>query len=137
MPFRWVLLFKYLAPHPLNHLAKKIREKRPYTGHGWPSVILQHDNAKPHKSSFVHQTIHELRWEVLPHPAYSPDIAPCNYHLFRSLQNSLAEQQFQNEFEVRKIVDNFISSKDQAFLRPGIHQLPERWQRVVETNTDY
>ena len=67
----------------LNHLAEKIQEKRPYTGRG--PVILQHNNAKPHRSSVVYQTINELRWEVLPHPAYSPDIAPCDYHLLRSL----------------------------------------------------
>ena len=60
--------------------------------------------------------INELRWEVLSHPAYSPDIRPCDYHLFRSVQNSLAEQQFQNKVEVRKIVDNFISSTDHAFF---------------------
>ena len=28
-------------------------------------------------------------WEVLIHPPYSPDIAPSDFHLSRSLQNSL------------------------------------------------
>ena len=121
----------------LNHLAEKIQEKRPYTGRGHRPFILQHNNAKLHRSSVVYQTINELRWEVVPHPAYSPNIAPCDYHLFRSLQNSLAEQQFQNEVEVRKIVDDFISLTDHAFFRCGIHQLPERWQRVVEVNGTY
>ena len=118
----------------LNHLAEKIEEKRPYTKRGHRPVKLQNNNAKPHRSSAVYQTINELRWGVLLHPAYSPDIAPCDYHLFRSLQNSLAEQQFQNEVEVRKIVHNFISSTDHTFFRCGIHQLPECWQRVVEVN---
>ena len=57
-------------------------------------------------------------------------------YLFRSLQNSLAEQQFQNKIEVRKIVEKFISSTDHAFFRCGNHQLPERSQRVVEVNVD-
>ncbi|GBO99393.1 Histone-lysine N-methyltransferase SETMAR [Eumeta japonica] len=26
--------------------------------------------------------IHELRYELLPHPAYSPDLVPCDYYLF-------------------------------------------------------
>ena len=100
-------------------------------------MILQHNNTKPYRSSVVYQTINELRWEVSPHPAYSPGIAPCEHHLFRSLQNSLAEQQFQNEVEVRKIVDNSISSTNHAFFRCGIHQLFERWQRVVRVNDAY
>ena len=78
----------------LNHLAEKIQEKRPYTGCGHRLVILQHKNAKPHRGSVVYQITNELRWEVLLHPAYFPDIAPCDYHLFGSLQNSLAKQQF-------------------------------------------
>ena len=78
----------------LNHLAEKIQEIRPYTGRGHRPMILQDNNAKPHRSFVVCQTIIELRWEVLPHPVYYPDIAPWDYHLFHSLENSLAEQQF-------------------------------------------
>lgn len=121
----------------LNRLAEKIQKERPYSGHGRRPVILQHDNAKPHRSSIVFKTINELQWEILPHPAYSPDVAPSDYHLFRSFQNSLAEQKLHNEDDVRKVVDKFIASKNQAFFRRGIHQLPERWQRVVEANGDY
>ena len=40
----------------LNHLAEKIQEKRPYTGRGYRPVILQHNNAEPHRSSVVYQT---------------------------------------------------------------------------------
>ena len=35
-----------------------------------------------------------LNWEVLPHPAYSPDIAPSDYYLFRSIAHGLFEQHF-------------------------------------------
>ena len=38
---------------------------------------------------------------------------------------------------MRKIVDNFISSTGHAFFRFGIHQLPKRWQRVVEVTGAY
>ena len=33
-----------------------------------------------------------LKWEVLPHPLYSPDIALSNYYWFRSMTHSLADQ---------------------------------------------
>ena len=116
----------------LNCLTEQIEEKRPYTGRRRRPVILQHDNATPHRSSVAGQTINDLQWELMLHPAYSPNIAPTNYHLFHSLQNILAEQHFKTEDEVRKVIDEFIASKDQAFCwRRGIHQLPEHWQSVV------
>jgi histone-lysine N-methyltransferase SETMAR len=38
--------------------------------------------------------IQELDWEILPHPPYSPDLAPSDYHLFRSLSNNLRGAEF-------------------------------------------
>ena len=35
-----------------------------------------------------------LKWEVLLHSLYSPDIAPSDYHLFRSMTHGLSEQRF-------------------------------------------
>ena len=35
----------------------------------------------------VTKKLSEFNWEILPHPPYSPDIAPSDYHLFRALQH--------------------------------------------------
>ncbi|GFY17905.1 histone-lysine N-methyltransferase SETMAR [Trichonephila clavipes] len=44
-------------------------------------VILQH-NARPHYERKTLEKINGLGWEVLPHPPYSPDIVPTDFHLF-------------------------------------------------------
>ena len=44
-----------------------------------------------------------LGWEVLSHPHYGPDLAPSDYHLFRSMQHSLAERKFTNRKKSRAL----------------------------------
>ena len=72
-----------------------------------------------------------LKWEVLPHPPYSPDVAPSDYHLFRSMAHGLADQHFRSYEEVKNWIDSRIASKDDQFFRRGIRTLPERWEKVA------
>jgi hypothetical protein len=37
----------------------------------------------------------------IPHPPYSPDLAPSDYHLFHSLANNLSDVSFNNNTEVQ------------------------------------
>jgi histone-lysine N-methyltransferase SETMAR len=69
----------------LSRLAEAIQQKRP----GRHGVILQHDNARPHTANMTKAAVQKLDWEILPHPPYSSDLAPSDYHLFRSLSNNL------------------------------------------------
>ena len=49
------------------------------------------------------QKLLELGWDVLPHPPYSPDLAPSDYFLFRSLQNSLNDKNFNNDVDIKSL----------------------------------
>ena len=55
-------------------------------------MIVLHDNAHPHIAEPVKETLEVLYWDVLPHPPYSPDIAPSDYHSFKSMAHSLANE---------------------------------------------
>ncbi|UYV67982.1 SETMAR [Cordylochernes scorpioides] len=78
----------------LMRLSRALKIKRPLYAKRHGKVIYQHDNARPHVAKVVKETLEALQWDVLPHPLYSPDIAPSDYHMFRSMTHGLAEQHF-------------------------------------------
>jgi hypothetical protein len=47
-------------------------------------LFLQY-NAAPHKAAITHQKLADHHFEVLKHPAYSPDLASSDYYLFPNL----------------------------------------------------
>jgi transposase len=121
----------------LMRLSQALKEKRPQYVERHDKVILQHDNARPHVAQPVKTYLETLNWEILPHPPYSPDIAPSDYHLFRSMTHGLAEQHFTSYDECKNWVDSWIASKDESFFRRGIRMLPERWEKVVASDGQY
>nr|KAF6353464.1 hypothetical protein mPipKuh1_010430 [Pipistrellus kuhlii] len=120
----------------LERLAQALREKEPALINR-KGVILHHDNARPHTARITAEKLRQLEWEVLPQPACSPDIAPSDYHLFRSLQNFLLGKKFNNEECLKNALTEFFASKSQEFYNRGIKMLPERWAQVVENNGNY
>ena len=92
-------------------------------------MILQHDNAGPLVAKVVKTYLETLKWEVLPHPPYSPDVAPSDYHLFRSVAHGLADQHFRSYEEIKNWIDSWIASKDDQFFRRGIRKMGESGQR--------
>ena len=67
-----------------------------------------------------------LGWEVMLHPPYSLDLAPSDYYLFRSLQNSLNGKTCNDDKAVKSHLVQFFADKDQKFYERGIIKLPER-----------
>lgn len=121
----------------LMRLSRALKEKRAHYYSRHDKVILLHDNARPHVAAPVKTYLETLNWEVLPHPPYSPDIAPSDFHLFRSMTHGLSEQHFTSYEDIKNWVDSWIASKDEAFFRRGIRMLPERWEKVVASDGQY
>ena len=85
----------------------------------------------------VRNYLETLNWKVLPHPAYSPDLAPFDYHLFSPMSHTLVEWHFDSYEDVRKWLDEWFVSKDEEFFWRGIHKLSERWEKCIVNEGKY
>ncbi|GFO48549.1 histone-lysine N-methyltransferase SETMAR [Plakobranchus ocellatus] len=115
----------------LDRLKKAIRRKRP--GLLRRGVVLQHDNATPHSANLTQQWLQRYGWEIVPHPAHSPDLALSDFHLFGPLKRHLGSMAFETEDELRNWFDNL----DVDFFRVGINSLLSRWQKCIDLHGDY
>jgi histone-lysine N-methyltransferase SETMAR len=78
-------------------------------------VLLQQDNASPHTARKTKGRLRELDApELLPHPAYSPDHAPSDFHLLRPMEHFLRGRSFKTVEDVEIVCREYFASKDKA-----------------------
>ena len=63
----------------LDQLRTGFREKR--RGKLSKGVLLQQDNARVHTCKVAMDAVERIGYELIPHPAYLPDLAPSNFFL--------------------------------------------------------
>ena len=93
----------------------EIQRKCPFLANR-KGVIIQIDNFRPLIATQTAQKIAELGWETLPHLPYLPDIAPSDYHLFRSLQTLLDDNEYANYDGVKIVMEEYFASKSEDFF---------------------
>uniref|UniRef100_A0A0K0FCL9 Histone-lysine N-methyltransferase SETMAR (inferred by orthology to a human protein) n=1 Tax=Strongyloides venezuelensis TaxID=75913 RepID=A0A0K0FCL9_STRVS len=128
-------IYYEFLPHGQDVSADFIR-KRPTLANR-KGIIFQQDKARPHVALKTRKKLDELCYEILSHPAYLPNVAPSDYHLFLSLQNFLNGRSFRNDDEVKSALSEYFSKKDRIFFESEIDKLPNKWRHVVNNNRQY
>jgi len=70
--------------------------------------LLLHDNARPHTARATIDALETLKFEVLSHPPYSPDLALSDFHFFPRLKRDLKGTHFTSDEEVKQAVTSWI-----------------------------
>ena len=116
----------------LKALRARLRRVR-----GNKKITLHHDNARPHTARATVQAIDDLGFCLLPHPPYSLDLAPCDFHLFPNLKEQLRGIRFDSNEEITQAVRSWIRAQNDDFFLDGFRQLVHRWKKCVQTGGDY
>jgi len=84
----------------------------------------------PHTAALIMSKLEEMHWTLLEHPPYSPDLSPCDFHLFGPLKEALGGQRFKDDEGV-KYVRNRLLTQPVSFYNAGIKNLPARWEKCI------
>lgn len=82
----------------LIKVKEKLKQKRP--GKLRNGIQFLQDNAPAHTALQTLNTIQDIGFQVLEHPAYSPDLAPSDYFLFSYLKKMLKGKHFETNSDV-------------------------------------
>ena len=135
------ILIEFLEPGKTINAARylqtllKLRRALRYKCPG-RKVILQHDNARPHTTLLTLEKIDSMGWEVLPHPPYSPDLEPSDYHLW-FCEESDARPTIRKNEALQTAARQCLQAAGTEFYHKGIFKLPEQWEKCVQRNGDY
>ena len=89
----------------LKRLRDAIQRKRPelWRSGDW---FFHHDNAPAHSALRIYEFLAKHSITVLPHPPYSPDLAPCDFFLFPMPKRPLKGRRFETIPEIKANATN-------------------------------
>ncbi|GFY26793.1 mariner Mos1 transposase [Trichonephila clavipes] len=99
-------------------------------------IVFHHGNAQAHTSALAAAKLIKLGYELLPHPPYSPDLAPCDFFLFFNLKKSLAGQKCHSNEEVISPQWPTLQTSRKLFS-DWLRKLEHRWVKCIELKGDY
>ena len=120
----WSVLCKLVRP-----LRTAIREKR--RGKLSKGVLLQQDNARVHTCKVAMGAVERNGYELIPHPAYSPELAPSGFFLFPNLKKDIRGLHSRSDEEVVTAVEEWVNGKDPDFFSSGLMALEHRWSKCI------
>ena len=100
-------------------------------------VLLHHDNAPAHTSAVAVAAVRECGFQLLNQLPYSPDLAPSDYHVFRSLKDSVRGHTFNSDEEVIYAINDWFEQQEKNFFMDGVISLAHRWEKYVALEGDY
>jgi len=124
---------EYYIDNCLSLVVKAVRKDR--SNSGMRGLSLLHDNAKPHASSKVLDYLRGEGFQLMPHPPYSPDLAPCDFWLNAYIKRKLTDQE--DEVSLFKSVTELLDNIPKEEFRKTFDKLVERMHLCIKNKGDY
>jgi len=117
-------------------LPENVRRKRPQK---WQNqkLIIHYDNAPAHRSFKVSQFLAKNSTTVVPHPPYSPDLAPCDFFLFPKLKLRMKGRRFGTIEEIQEESQRVLDTIPKRDFQGCFQAWQKRWDRCIREKGEY
>ena len=121
----------------LRRLRENIRRKRPdlWRAQNW---ILHDDNAPCHQALLIREFLAQSNTlPLLPHPPYSPDLAPADFFLFPRMKLKLKGRRFVTISEIQSESQRVLDSLTNEDFHTAFQEWQNRWTRCIDAERNY
>ena len=108
----------------LPRLSNEIKKKCPHVSK--KKVLFHQDNAPVHISVIAIAKINVLKFKLLPHASYKPDLALSGYFLFPNLKKWSSSRRFANSEEVVSVVNGYFKELGGSHFKQDIEAIEHR-----------
>lgn len=100
-------------------------------------MLIHHDNASAHSAGIVAAKLYELRYELLPYPVYSADLAACDLFLFSNMQTLFSGKRFGSNEEIIAELEAYIEEFDNWYFIGGLKTMAGTLEKCTLLKEDY
>jgi len=113
-----------------------VRRKRPEM---WKNGdrLLHHDNAPAHTSLVVREFLTKNNMTTVSHPAYLPDLAPCDFYMFPKMKLRMKWRRFVSTEEIQAESQQVLNMLMPEDFNECFEKWQNRWDRCIQAQGDY
>jgi transposase len=90
-----------------------------------------------HTSAIVSAFLKKEKVTVLPHPPYSPDLAPCDSFLFPKLKSFLAGRKYKSQQTLGSAIHQYLITVPKSAYRDTFKKWKHRLKLCISNHGEY
>jgi len=119
----------------LPKVFQELRNQRLRTG--TRGILLHHDNASAHTAAATLDFLAAENVQLVTHPPYSPDLAPCDFWLFPKVKEQLRGRRFESDSDALAALETALEGLEKQSFQDCFVKWFARMHSCIRVAGDY
>jgi len=99
--------------------------------------VLHHNHVPTYTALAVQHFLASKNMMVVPHPSYSPDLAPCDFFLFSMMKIKLKGWRYDPVEEIQAKLQKVLKDADTKDFQDSFQSWQKCWDHCVHSQEDF